>query len=95
MANEKYFSIEEVNLHKYPDDIWLIKDGKVQIIKFKLINLKVYNLTCYYKSHPGGDAMLKYAGKDISIAINNVVAHGFSREFIENKLSELYIGKIK
>uniref|UniRef100_A0A915NET8 Nuclear receptor domain-containing protein n=1 Tax=Meloidogyne javanica TaxID=6303 RepID=A0A915NET8_MELJA len=46
-------------------------------------------------THPGGDAMLKYAGKDISIAINNVVAHGFSREFIENKLSELYIGKIK
>jgi len=29
MANEKYFSIDEVNLHKYPDDIWLIKDGKV------------------------------------------------------------------
>nr|CAD2147554.1 unnamed protein product [Meloidogyne enterolobii] len=83
MTNEKYFSIDEVNLHKYPDDIWLIKDGKV------------YNLTCYYKSHPGGDAMLKYAGKDISIVINNVVAHGFSREFIENKLSELYIGKIK
>ncbi|CAK5083031.1 unnamed protein product [Meloidogyne enterolobii] len=79
MTNEKYFSIDEVNLHKYPDDIWLIKDGKV------------YNLTCYYKC----DAMLKYAGKDISIAINNVVAHGFSREFIENKLNELYIGKIK
>ncbi|KAF7636286.1 Cytochrome b5 heme-binding domain-containing protein, partial [Meloidogyne graminicola] len=70
MSIEHYFSIEEVKLHKYPDDIWLIKDGKV------------YNLTSYYKSHPGGNAMLKYAGKDVSFAINEIVAHQFSREFI-------------
>uniref|UniRef100_A0A914HXR6 Cytochrome b5 heme-binding domain-containing protein n=1 Tax=Globodera rostochiensis TaxID=31243 RepID=A0A914HXR6_GLORO len=78
----KRFSLEEVQRHSREDDIWLIKDGKV------------FDLTPYYKSHPGGEAMLKYAGKDVTFVLRNVQAHCFSLDFIERKLAELCIGHL-
>ncbi|CAD5230582.1 unnamed protein product [Bursaphelenchus xylophilus] len=76
------FSRAEVSKHNKEDDLWLIFNGKV------------YDLTSYYKQHPGGEAMLKRAGKDVSMVLENVAAHGFALQFIHKKLGELYIGDL-
>ncbi|KAL3101989.1 hypothetical protein niasHS_003398 [Heterodera schachtii] len=83
VPTEKSFSLDEVRRHNRAEDIWLIKGGKV------------FDLTSYYKSHPGGGAMLKYAGKDVTFVLQNVPAHSFAMAFIEGKLRELNIGKLE
>ncbi len=39
---DAYFTMEEIGKHKTPDDLWLIIDNKV------------YNLSKFFKYHPGG-----------------------------------------
>jgi cytochrome-b5 reductase len=48
----KDISLEEFKCHKSPDDAWTVLRGKV------------YQLSAYTPYHPGGDVMLKAAGKD-------------------------------
>ncbi len=46
------FREEEIAQHNNPDDLWLI------------INGKVYDFTEYLPLHPGGEAILRNAGRD-------------------------------
>ena len=48
----KYFTSEEVAQHKSAHDWWTIWQGKV------------YDITTYIKSHPGGKKIMAGAGKD-------------------------------
>lgn len=48
----KTFSLEEVAKHATPDDCWLILDRKV------------YEVTEFIPTHPGGKAILEGCGKD-------------------------------
>ena len=48
------FSARECAAHDRRDDLWLIIDACV------------YDLTEYVDGHPGGDAILKFAGRDSS-----------------------------
>jgi cytochrome b involved in lipid metabolism len=45
---------EDVSKHAKKDDAWIIVDGKV------------YDVTSYVDTHPGGDAILTHAGGDAS-----------------------------
>ncbi|EFA78450.1 putative mitochondrial import inner membrane translocase subunit 50 [Heterostelium album PN500] len=48
------FTLEEVARHNKREDCWIIVHGKV------------YNVTSYVDSHPGGDVILAHAGRDSS-----------------------------
>lgn len=49
------FTLEEIAKHSSINDFWCVLHGKV------------YDLTSYIEYHPGGpDALVPYAGKDIS-----------------------------
>ncbi|CAD5225963.1 unnamed protein product [Bursaphelenchus okinawaensis] len=76
------YTRSDVAKHNKEDDLWLIYNGKV------------YNMTSYYSQHPGGDAMLHKAGKDVSLVLDSVAGHGFALTFIHKKLKELYIGEL-
>ena len=48
----------EVALHKTPQDLWIIIDGKV------------YDVTNWIKHHPGGDLILKNSGgQDATVCV--------------------------
>ncbi|CAJ0940002.1 unnamed protein product, partial [Mesorhabditis belari] len=83
MSNLKEYSVNDVAQHCTNDDLWLIYDGKV------------YDMTKYFPQHPGGIAMLRRAGQDVSNVLPFVKSHGFSWSFIEKKLAEHCIGKVK
>ncbi|KYR00844.1 hypothetical protein DLAC_11532 [Tieghemostelium lacteum] len=67
------FTLKEVSRHNNKDDCWII------------INEKVYNVTSYVSSHPGGDAILSNAGGDSTSAFFNspmtVNAHLVMKDF--------------
>lgn len=49
----------EVAKHSQQSDCWMIIEGHI------------YNISSYFGSHPGGDAVLeKYCGQDASVAFN-------------------------
>jgi cytochrome b involved in lipid metabolism len=52
-------------------------------------------MTSYLPSHPGGDALLERAGKDVSFAMSTVDMHFTARTTIEQKLKERYVGDLK
>jgi len=54
---QKDYTKEEVAKHNSSDDCWLIVDDKV------------YDVTSFVESHPGGDAIFSKAGKDNTIGI--------------------------
>lgn len=54
----KVFTAEQVAKHNGPDDLWLI------------INDKVYNFTEYLPLHPGGEAILRNAGRDSTLGFS-------------------------
>ena len=51
------FTKREVAKHNRRDDLWIIVQGKV------------YDVTTYLPVHQGGDAILKYAGKDATAGV--------------------------
>jgi cytochrome b involved in lipid metabolism len=51
-------------------------------------------MTDYIRDHPGGNAMLRVAGADATIAIRMVNSHNIARDFIDKKLKQLCIGEL-
>jgi hypothetical protein len=51
------FTREEIAQHRRRDDLWIICDGKV------------YDVTQYLPVHQGGDALLKFGGKDATAGV--------------------------
>lgn len=60
----RLYTREEIAVHDNEDDLWLILairgDGR----------LGVYDLTEYIPDHPGGETILKDAGKDATLGFN-------------------------
>ena len=75
----KEYSIEEVSKHNSKPSIWCI------------YNDYVYDITMYIDYHPGGDIILKGAGKDITLLFN--MFHGYVD--INKFLEPFKIGFIK
>lgn len=50
---------EEVRKHNTADDCWLVIRDKQDV-------LRVYDVTSYVDSHPGGDAIFRKAGTDVT-----------------------------
>ncbi|KAG1681754.1 Cytochrome B5-like protein [Nymphon striatum] len=71
------YTKDQVSQHCSCEDVWIICDEKV------------YDVTDYVKVHPGGDAILKQAGKDATVAIKNQVAH----QSVPNFIKKLDAGK--
>ena len=53
-----FYTLEDVAQHKKPDDMWTIWQGKV------------YDITKYWPSHPGGKKIFVGAGKDCTVEFN-------------------------
>lgn len=56
--SDKIFTAEQVAKHNTSDNLWLI------------INDKVYDFTEYLPFHPGGEAMLRNAGRDSTLGFS-------------------------
>lgn len=55
------YTIDEVARHNNAKDLWVVIDGVI------------YNLTLFYKEHPGGEeVLLELAGQDATECFNNV-----------------------
>ncbi|KJH43250.1 cytochrome b5-like Heme/Steroid binding domain protein [Dictyocaulus viviparus] len=81
MARE--YSLNEIARHCYVHDLWIIFDNKV------------YDMTAYLDSHPGGKAMLRQAGKDATIAMKLIQMHNIAWRTIEKKLQDHQIGIVE
>lgn len=73
---------QELEKHSAKGDAWILFRGEV------------YDVTKYVSEHPGGDAILRYAGKDASKAVSEQVAHKCVFNFILSKLKTFHIGKL-
>jgi len=56
-----------------------------------IIHKNVYNVTSWIESHPGGDAILKGAGKDATELFEGRSHSGYAHE----KLGEFMVGRVK
>jgi len=66
-------------LHNVPKDAWIIVDNKV------------YDITSYVDSHPGGDSILNYIGGDSSEGF-----HGPQHpSTVWDVIAEYYIGDLQ
>ncbi len=54
----------------------------------------MYDLTSYVEQHPGGDAILRAAGKDASLGFHQVSAHKIVKGMINGILEKNYLGHI-
>lgn len=77
--NENFIPMEEVAQHKTKNDCWTVWQGKV------------YDITSYIKSHPGGNKIMAGAGKDCTELFNKY-HHWVNANFIIGKLQ---IGVLK
>lgn len=68
-----YYTAEEVAKHKKKDDCWTVWNGKV------------YDITSYIGSHPGGNKIMAGAGKDCT-ALYNKYHPWVNGDFIMGKL---------
>jgi cytochrome b involved in lipid metabolism len=73
------FSSAEVARHCTEDDAWIIVDSKV------------YAVTPYLGQHPGGDAMLRNAGRDSSAGFHGPQHPPSAAEVLD----EFYIGDLR
>jgi len=73
----------EISKHSTADDCWLI------------ISDKVYNVTSYIASHPGGpEAIILNCGKDATTAFLTKGGSGHSQSAVDN-LVNYYLGDLK
>ncbi|XP_014667617.1 PREDICTED: cytochrome b5-like isoform X2 [Priapulus caudatus] len=77
------YSVADVSKHNNPHDAWIIFNGKV------------YDVTNYVIEHPGGDIILRHAGKDATLAIENKAAHQVVKSFIRERIAKLHVGDLK
>lgn len=78
---QSVYSVNEVAKHNSVSDCWLI------------INNKVYNVTSYLDSHPGGiQVITQYCGADATAAYTGMLKHGTRAN---SDLATLIIGNIK
>lgn len=75
-------TLEELKKHNSKDDVWILFRGEV------------YDVTKYVEQHPGGYALLRYAGKDASKAVSEQPAHKCVFNFILSKLKTFHVGKL-
>lgn len=75
------YTLEEVATHKSKADCWMV------------IEKKVYNVTPFIASHPGGEMILNGCGKDATELFNGVKDHG--RENAASLLPDLEVGMIE
>jgi cytochrome b involved in lipid metabolism len=78
------FTLAEIAAHDTPDDCWII------------VNNKIYNVTSYIPTHPGGSKNITdYCGKDATNAFNtknNGIPHSpQAREMLNNLLVGQYM----
>ena len=79
-GHKKMFTVDEVKKHNKKDDAWTI------------IENKVYNITSWIPKHPGGQIIMKAAGKD---ATQLFIANNHP-SYVKNKiLPKYYIGTLK
>ncbi|KAI1728045.1 cytochrome b5-like heme/Steroid binding domain-containing protein [Ditylenchus destructor] len=79
MAEEKYFTMEEVSKHNSSDSVWIIIEGKV------------YDVTKFIDEHPGGsEVILENAGEECTEAFKDI---GHSSDAVEMR-EEYLIGHI-
>ncbi len=81
MESKQHLSIDQIAQHCTRDNLWLVIDDVV------------YDLTSYVAQHPGGDAILRNAGKDASAGFHSVPAHRYVQGLIKTILEENKIGK--
>ncbi len=81
----KNYDFSEITKHDSKDDCWL------------LIENKVYNVTDYVNSHPGGQAIVQGCGKDSTELYNSrPMGSGTSHsDSAKQQLEKYYIGNLK
>jgi cytochrome b involved in lipid metabolism len=77
--NKKMFTFDEVKKYNTKKDAWTI------------IENKVYDITTWIPTHPGGDVILKAVGKDGTRLFKSVNHPSFVKE---NVLPKYYIGNL-
>jgi len=76
------FSISDVAKHNNENDCWIVIDGKV------------YDVTSYIESHPGGRAMANFCGQDGSLAFATKGKNKPHSPAAYEILKTLYIGDL-
>ncbi|XP_013386990.1 cytochrome b5 [Lingula anatina] len=56
-----------------------------------IIDNKMYDISGYVSQHPGGDIILKHAGKDATLAFQHQPAHRVVKGLIAEKLKTMYV----
>ena len=78
-TGDKLYTAAEVAAHQTADDCWLI------------IDRKVYDVTPYIAEHPGGDAIFKHAGSDVTTGF-----HGPQHPpRVYDLIDDFYVGKLR
>jgi|YNPBryunderm2012_1023409.scaffolds.fasta_scaffold30499_2 cytochrome b involved in lipid metabolism len=76
------FSISDVAKHNNENDCWIVIDGKV------------YDVTSYIESHPGGRVMANFCGQDGSLAFATKGKNKPHSPAAYEILKTLYIGDL-
>lgn len=74
------FTMEEVAKHSSASDCWMAISGKV------------YDVTKYIGSHPGGDMILQGCGKEATSMIEAKPAHSSGKS--QDAIASSYIGEV-
>lgn len=82
------FTLEQVQQHTKPDDVWIVLHNKGLFLHcwdlLLLLNESVYDVTKYLDDHPGGkDILLEVAGTDATEAFEEVGHSDEAREQLE------------
>jgi len=82
-VEERIFTMAEVAHHRTADDCWIVH------------NHKVYDITGFINSHPGGpDIVLMNGGKDVTAVMNDPSEHKHSA-FAFEMMADYLIGKLE
>jgi cytochrome b involved in lipid metabolism len=76
------FSMNDVEKHNNQNDCWIVIDGKV------------YDVTSYIESHPGGKVMANFCGQDGSLAFATKGKNKPHSPAAYEILKTLYIGDL-
>jgi len=67
---EASFSVAEVALHNTKSDCWII------------IGESVYNITGFFEDHPGGEAPVRFCGRDATALFSRIHAGSVEADFM-------------